>query len=105
MHQQENQTLTKPAYKLSGNNSLLTLSDGSKFEINIEGAILQFMGSKPQELELPEIRTEILGTLDEFTENMPNDFPMGRYKNIYAQLNAYAVFFDALFRSKGGDHE
>lgn len=96
----------QPLFKLSGNNSQLTLANGKVFNINIEGAFNNFIYDLPKDFELPETRTEILGILDDFTQHMPIDYPMGRYKNIYALLNALASFHHGLLlEKKGGNND
>lgn len=102
--QQNNPTL--PAFKLSGNNSLLTLADGSSFDISIEAAFINFLTELPVGFELPETKDEVLGILDDFTKHLPENYSMARYKNIYTLMNALASFhFALLAKRNGGNHE
>lgn len=106
MHQQEKKPTSDLTFKLSGNNSLLTLADGSSFDISIEAAFINFMDQLPTGFELPETRDEILGILDDFTKHLPEDYSMARYKNIYTLMNGLAAFhFALLAKRNGGNNE
>lgn len=107
MRKQEESNPTQDlTFKLSNNNSVLTLKDGTSFNINIEAAFINLMDDLPPKFELPETRHEILALLDDFTQHMPEDYPMGRYKNIYAMLNALGSFHHALLSKRnGGSHD
>lgn len=100
MRQQENQT-PEPAFKLSGNNSLLTLPSGETFQLNIDYALLNFFDELPKDVSLSDLKTEILSIQDELMTYIPDDYSHSRYKLMHRLLTANAVFFQLLF-SKGG---
>ena len=105
MRQQENNTQT-PAYKLSGNNSLLTLSDGRKFQINIDNAMLELIDVLPKDIDLSRLHSHIYMIKDHITDTLPDDASIPMYKSINSQLNAYAGFFGSLFsKVEGGSNE
>lgn len=101
MHQQPNNQTNQPAFKLSGNNSLLTTSNGCNFELNIESALRELLNSLPKDVELNEIHHHVFMIKDHITDNLPDDASIPMYKSMNAQCNAYAHFFSALFQKKG----
>lgn len=92
---------TTPAFKLSGNNSLLSTSDGCNYELNIESALRELFCSLPKDVELNEIHNHVFMIKDHITDNLPDDASIPMYKSMNAQCNAYAHFFSALFQKKG----
>lgn len=106
MLKQENNPTQDLTFKLSGNNSVLTLKDGTSFTINVEAAFNNFIDDLPPNFKLPNTRHEILALLDDFTQHMPEDYPMRRYKTIFTLLNALGGFHDALLSERnGGSHD
>ena len=102
MHKQPNQP-QEPTYKLSGNNSLLTLSDGRKFQINIDNALLELLDTLPKDIELSELHHQVFMIKDHITDTLPDDVSIPMYKSMNAQLNAYAGFFGSLLsKAEGG---
>lgn len=105
MHKQEN-TNQEPAFKLSGNNSLLTLSDGRKFQINVDSAISELLDCLPKDIKLSDLHQHVFMIKDHITDTLPEDVSIPMYKSMNAQLNAYAGFFAALFYTeKGGRND
>lgn len=98
--QETTQDLT---FKLSANNSLLTLPSGQSFQLTIDYALVNFFEELPKDFDLKDLHTEILSIQDELMDHIPDDFPMARYKAMHRYLTATAVFFQFLF-TKGGNH-
>lgn len=105
MTQPEN-TNQEPAFKLSGNNSLLTLSDGRKFQINVDSALSELLDCLPKDIKLSDLHQHVFMIKDHITDTLPDDVSIPMYKSMNAQLNAYAGFFAALFYTeKGGRND
>lgn len=103
MLKQENQP-NQPAYKLSGNNSTLTLSDGRVFNLDINMAIANLVDVIPNDMR--DLRIDVLSIHDELTEHLPDDYNHAMYKRMSKQLRCYAEFFSALFiEQKGGNND
>lgn len=97
---------TQPAFKLSGNNSLLTLSNGTKVNLNIDKALIDLFDLLPKEIPINELHQHLFMIKDHITDNLPDDASIPLYKSMNAQLNAYANFFGALFFiEKGGSND
>lgn len=105
MQQTVKSTPETPAYKLSGNNSLLTLSDGKQFNLNIDNALMELLNSLPKDIELNKLHDHVFMIKDHITDNLPDDASIPMYKSMNAQLNAYAHFFGSLFSAQGGSDE
>lgn len=106
MQKQEEKQPQNLPFKLSCNNSVLTISDGTSYDVSVDYAFTNLFEKLPKEINPTEIKTEILGILDDFTEHLPENYSMGRFKVIYAFMNSLADFhFALLIEKKGGSHD
>ena len=103
MQQREtNQNLT---FKLSNNNSLLTLSDGTTYQVNIDKALIELLAALPKDVNLSQLPDQAMVIKDHITDTLPDNVNIPMYKSMNAQMAAYSSFFFALFfEVKGGNN-